>query len=150
MCWLQSVESWKMNFSFFDLFIVALACVAERERTRKIYPFRIIPYSRVGTLHTNCTWDHQKKSFGSSFGRHSFLRWWGVGVFLILKSWGLLLLRSKLFYCLLLLFKPIVGEVSKKCRGLDPGPLKISRIGKTPTPHHPKNAALPFSSVVPL
>ena len=36
-----------------------------------------------------------------------------------------------------------LGEVTKKCRGLDLGPLKIYRIGKTPTPHHRKNAALP-------
>ena len=31
-------------------------------------------------------------------GRHPFLRWWGVGVFSILESWWLLMLRSKLFY----------------------------------------------------
>ena len=84
----------------------------------------------------------------TSFGRHSFLRWWGVGVFPILESWGLLLLRSKLFYCLRLPFKLILGEVTKKCRGLDLGPLKISRIGKTPTPHHRKNAALPTGPVI--
>ena len=32
--------------------------------------------------------------------------------------------------------------------GLDLGPLKISRIGKTPTPHHRKNAALPMTECV--
>ena len=58
---------------------------------------------------------------------------------------GLLLLQSKLFYCLRLPLKLILGEVTEKCRGWDLGPLKIPKIGKTPTPHHRKNAALPSS-----
>ena len=69
------------------------------------------------------------------------------GVLAFFRSWnlrGLLLLHSKLFYCLQLPFKLILWEVTKKCRGLDLRPLKISKIGKTPTPHHRKNAALPL------
>ena len=44
------------------------------------------------------------------------------GVLAFFRSWNLgelLLLRSKLFYCLRLPFKPILGKVTKKCRGLD-------------------------------
>ena len=35
----------------------------------------------------------------------------------------------------------------QKNKVLDLGPLKISRIGKTPTPHHRKNAALPHNEI---
>ena len=55
---------------------------------------------------------------------------------------------ANFFYCLRLPFKLILWEVTKTCRGLDLGPLKISRIGKMPTPHHRTNAALPFSNSV--
>ena len=51
--------------------------------------------------------------------------------------------QETFFIVLRLPFKLMLGEVTKKCRGLDLGPLKVSRIGKTPTPHHRTNAALP-------
>ena len=82
------------------------------------------------------------------FGSHPFLRWWGVGVFSILESWrAVAASQQTFFYCLRLPFKLILGKVTKKCRGLHLGPLEISRIGKTPTPHHRKNAALPSKNL---
>ena len=47
------------------------------------------------------------------------------GVLPFFRSWnlgGLLLLHSKLFYCLQLPFKPILGEVTKICKDLDVRP----------------------------
>ena len=53
------------------------------------------------------------------------IRFSNGGVLAFLLSWnlgGLLLLRSKLFHCFRLLFKPILGEVTKTCRELDVTP----------------------------
>ena len=70
-----------------------------------------------------------------------------LAFFRSLNLGGCCCFAANFFYCLRLPFKLILGEVTKKCRGLDLGPLKISRIGKTPTPHHRKNAALPSDYV---
>ena len=59
----------------------------------------------------------------------------GCWRFFIMESWRLLLLRCKLFYCLRFPFKPILGEVTKKCRRLDAGPNKhLSMIEKLQHP----------------
>ena len=49
---------------------------------------------------------------------------------------------AKKFYCVQLPFKPILGGDRIMQQGMGCSALKISKIDKTPTPHHRKNAAL--------
>ena len=77
-------------------------------------------------------------------GRHLFVRWWVLAFFRSWNSEGLLLLRSKLF---LLSPAPIHTNTrggDQNMQGIGCYALKISMIEKTPTPHHRKNAALPY------
>ena len=80
-------------------------------------------------------------------GRHLSFRWWVLAFFRSWNSEGLLLLRSKLF---LLSPAPIHTNTrggDQNMQGIGSYALKISMIEKTPTPHHRKNAALPFFSI---
>ena len=75
-----------------------------------------------------CPWRPLTSTWG-----HSFLRWWGVGVF---WSWNL-----GGCCCFAANFPaPIQANTrwfdkTKTCRGMNVRPWKISKIDKTPTPH---------------